>query len=299
MSKALVEAITEMREEDALKLAEVLLAGGTNPLEILDAGRDALSVIGRRFEEGECFVPELIMAGEILKQLSEKAKPYLRELGAAPARLGRVVIGTVEGDIHDIGKDIVAFMLDANGFEVQDLGVDVNARLYELSHNPDNPDPKKVNVINGFRKESSRRVLGELHALSRVDVTGYRRRVPGDIVQGSDHAVHLGLRVLEVLLYGDNFLVMLDHVGRAKRSAVGEVILRGRGHDVLREDGHYSCSSGILTRGIGRIFFTRVACQDALACPDSDNAAPNLWNAAASTFPSDLRKKRQPAMAPD
>lgn len=130
MSKALVEAIVEMREEDALKLADLLLENGTSPLGILDAGRDALAVIGQRFEEGECFVPELIMAGEILRQLSEKAKPYLRELGAAPAKLGRVVIGTVEGDIHDIGKDIVTFMLDANGFDVKDLGVDVPAARF-------------------------------------------------------------------------------------------------------------------------------------------------------------------------
>ncbi len=127
MSKALIDAITEMREEDALKLAEVMLDAGTGPLAILDAGRDALAIIGQRFEEGECFVPELIMAGEILRQLSDIAKPYLRESGAAPAKLGRVVIGTVEGDIHDIGKDIVTFMLDANGFDVKDLGVDVSA----------------------------------------------------------------------------------------------------------------------------------------------------------------------------
>jgi 5-methyltetrahydrofolate--homocysteine methyltransferase len=171
MSKALMEAIVEMREEDALKLAEVLLSGGTSPLEILDAGRDALAVIGQRFEEGECFVPELIMAGEILRQLSEKAKPYLRELGAAPARLGRVVIGTVEGDIHDIGKDIVTFMLDANGFDVKDLGVDVPAARFVEAVREFQP---QVVGLSGFLTLAYDPMKATVQALSEA---GLRERV--------------------------------------------------------------------------------------------------------------------------
>mgnify|MGYP000897043775 CR=1 FL=1 len=124
MTNALVEAIADMREEDALALAKKQLADGTPPLEILDACREAMAVIGRRFEAGDCFVPELIMAGEMLKQISELVKPKLTEAAQAQ-KLGRVLIGTVEGDIHDIGKDIVTFMLDINGYEVKDLGVDV------------------------------------------------------------------------------------------------------------------------------------------------------------------------------
>jgi 5-methyltetrahydrofolate--homocysteine methyltransferase len=86
-----------------------------------------MEIIGQQFEAGECFVPELIMAGEILSQISERAKPFLEEEeDQERARsLGTVVVGTVEGDIHDIGKDLVIFMLDVNGFEVVDLGVDV------------------------------------------------------------------------------------------------------------------------------------------------------------------------------
>ncbi len=129
MTKALVEAIADMREEEALALAKEQLAGGTPPLDILEACREAMAVVGRRFEAGDCFVPELIMAGEVLRQISDLVKPRLTE--AAPAaKRGRVVIGTVEGDIHDIGKDIVAFMLDINGFEVRDLGVDVPAARF-------------------------------------------------------------------------------------------------------------------------------------------------------------------------
>jgi 5-methyltetrahydrofolate--homocysteine methyltransferase len=83
-----------------------------------------MEIIGRRFEEGDCFVPELIMAGEMLTQITDLVKPKLTG-EAQVEKLGKIVFGTVEGDIHDIAKDIVAFMLDINGFEVTDLGVDV------------------------------------------------------------------------------------------------------------------------------------------------------------------------------
>jgi 5-methyltetrahydrofolate--homocysteine methyltransferase len=126
---ALVEAITEMREEDAVRLAREELKTGTPPVEILDHCREAMAMIGQRFEEGDCFVPELILAGEILRQISDVVKPQLTQT-AGVKKIGRVVMGTVEGDIHDIGKDIVTFMLDVNGFEVKDLGVDVPAAKF-------------------------------------------------------------------------------------------------------------------------------------------------------------------------
>jgi methylmalonyl-CoA mutase cobalamin-binding domain/chain len=120
----LTNAIVEMREEDALKIAQRLLDEGKSPLEVLEACRVAMEIIGKRFETGDCFIPELILAGEMLSQITEVIKPRL-EQEAEHKKFGKVVIGTVEGDIHDIAKDIVAFMLDVNGFEVTDLGVDV------------------------------------------------------------------------------------------------------------------------------------------------------------------------------
>ena len=83
-----------------------------------------MEVIGNRFEAGDCFIPELMLAGEMLSQISTMIKPRL-EAEASVENLGKVVLGTVEGDIHDIAKDIVGFMLDINGFEVTDRGVDV------------------------------------------------------------------------------------------------------------------------------------------------------------------------------
>ena len=124
MSQELIHAITEMQEEEALKIAQKLLDDGVDPLDILDDCRAAMEVIGERFECGEAFIPELMLAGEMLTQISEVIKPHIQQ-EAASAKLGKIVLGTVQGDIHDIAKDIVGFMLDLNGFEVTDLGVDV------------------------------------------------------------------------------------------------------------------------------------------------------------------------------
>ncbi len=124
MSQELIDAITEMREDDALAITNQLLDEGADPLDILDACREAMSIIGYRFETGESFIPELILAGEMMSAISAIVKPHIA-VDADAAKLGKVVIGTVEGDIHDIAKDIVVFMLDLNGFEVTDLGVDV------------------------------------------------------------------------------------------------------------------------------------------------------------------------------
>ena len=130
MSQELIDAITDMREDDALEITDALLESGADPLAVLDDCRQAMEIIGQRFEEGDCFVPELILAGEMLKEISAKVKPLIQEQTGSTEKLGKIVFGTVEGDIHDIAKDIVAFMLDINGFEVYDLGVDVPAATF-------------------------------------------------------------------------------------------------------------------------------------------------------------------------
>jgi len=124
MSKELIDAITEMREEDVLKITNKLLDEGASPSDILAACKDAMDIIGKRFENGEAFIPELMLAGEMMTAVTGLLKPRMAE-EASGEKLGKIVLGTVQGDIHDIAKDIVGFMLDLNGFEVTDLGVDV------------------------------------------------------------------------------------------------------------------------------------------------------------------------------
>jgi methanogenic corrinoid protein MtbC1 len=129
MSKQLVNAIADMREEETLKLVKEMVAGGSEPMAILDEARDAMDIVGKRYEEGTYFLPELMLAGEMLNQVTDILKPELAKLPEIK-RHGKVLVGTVEGDIHDIGKNIVTFMLDVNGFDVLDLGVDVPAQKF-------------------------------------------------------------------------------------------------------------------------------------------------------------------------
>ena len=88
-----------------------------------------MELAGKRFEKEEYFIPDLVLAGEIIKGISEIVKPLLKK-GESSIKKGKVLIGTVAGDIQDIGKDIVTFMLDVSGFDVLDLGIDVPASTF-------------------------------------------------------------------------------------------------------------------------------------------------------------------------
>jgi trimethylamine corrinoid protein len=123
MYNKLIEAIKDIREEEALALVTELLNSGADPMEIMNSCSMAMDKVGQLFEAGDYFLPELMMAGEILKQIAEVVKPKMKGESAAKNK-GRVLIGTVSGDIHDIGKDIVAFLLNVNGYDVCDIGVD-------------------------------------------------------------------------------------------------------------------------------------------------------------------------------
>jgi 5-methyltetrahydrofolate--homocysteine methyltransferase len=121
--------MADLKEKEALEIAHDRLNAGDDPHSILDDARRAMEIVGERFANSEYFIPDLVYSAEIVKQITEMVKPKLTK-AAEVKHLGRFVIGTVAGDIHDIGKDIVAFMLDVNGFDVYDLGVDVPAKEF-------------------------------------------------------------------------------------------------------------------------------------------------------------------------
>lgn len=130
--RQLVDWLADMNEDDALPLAKrMLLEDGVNPMRVLELCRAAMDIVGKRFEEGEYFLPELVLAGEMLDIIGGIAKPLIKQgSGEAAATHGKVLIGTVHGDLHDIGKNIVSFMLDINGFEVKDIGIDVPVQKF-------------------------------------------------------------------------------------------------------------------------------------------------------------------------
>jgi len=128
----LVNLIADMEEDEALALTQELIDEGAEPTAILEICRAAMDIVGQRFEDNEYFVPELILAGEVLDQMSAMVKPLIADTTEEEDKVdsGTVLIGTVHGDLHDIGKNIVTFMLDVNGYNVVDLGVDVSPQAF-------------------------------------------------------------------------------------------------------------------------------------------------------------------------
>jgi methylmalonyl-CoA mutase cobalamin-binding domain/chain len=116
--------IADLEEEAVLALVQERLAAGNDPLQIIDDCNAGMQVVGQRYENGEYFVSALIMSGEIFREVVELVQPLL-EKRANGQSLGLVLIGTVSGDIHDIGKNILGMLLSCYGFTVIDMGVDV------------------------------------------------------------------------------------------------------------------------------------------------------------------------------
>ncbi len=125
MSKELYNAIVNLEEQTALKYVREEFESGKDPLSILEECRQALEIVGQKFDAEEYFLSELILGAQIFKEAVEIISPALGADKHEGATRGRIVIGTVKGDIHDLGKNLVTAMLKSTGFEVYDLGVDV------------------------------------------------------------------------------------------------------------------------------------------------------------------------------
>ena len=165
----LVTSLVEMKKARVLELTESLIKRKTDPMEILDASKRAMGEVGRLFEEETYFIPELILAGRMLKDIADRVKPLLTT-DVKSEKKGRVLIGTVAGDIHDIGKDIVTTMLDVNGYEVLDLGVDVPVERFVEAVRTFKP---RVVGLSGF--------LTLVYDAMKETIQAIRDESPGDI----------------------------------------------------------------------------------------------------------------------
>lgn len=125
MSGDLATALSELQEQEALDVTKSRLDSPEDPNDILADARKGMAIVGDRFAKGEYFIPDLVFSGEILREVTDLVKPKLTQSSTKEKKIAKIVLGTVAGDIHDIGLNIVDFMLDTNGYEVFNLGVDV------------------------------------------------------------------------------------------------------------------------------------------------------------------------------
>jgi len=125
----LADAIAELNEDEAKRLVREKIDAGVEPLSIVDECREGMDIVGGRYKNKEYFLSELIVSGEIFKEAMAVVEPLLKG-GKQAESLSKMVLGTVKGDIHNIGKDIVGTLLTAAGFEVYDLGIDIAPRIF-------------------------------------------------------------------------------------------------------------------------------------------------------------------------
>lgn len=206
----LVEWLADMNEDDALALSnKMLLEEGADPLRVLELCRNAMDIVGKRFEEGEYFLPELVLAGEMLDTIGKVAKPLIKSApGEEVKKLGKVLIGTVHGDLHDIGKNIVTFMLDINGFEVKDIGIDVPVKTFIKEINDYQPDVVGLSgfltlafdsmkeTISAFEKEGMRNKFKIMIGGGQID----------DTVRGYTGADAFGVNAVEAVHLCKNWM---------------------------------------------------------------------------------------------
>ena len=189
MKEKLVTAIADMNEEEAQRLARAMLDEGEDPQAILDAGSEAMAIIGARYDAEEYYLPELIIAGEMMKQIGELVKPRLGAKAAQKKPLGKVVIGTVAGDIHDIGKDVVAFMLDVNNFEVYDIGVDVSTAAFVDKIRELKPD---IVGMSGFLTMAFDQMRRTVDAITEAGMREQVRIMIGGSIMNDEAAEYVG-----------------------------------------------------------------------------------------------------------
>ncbi|MCE5284169.1 MAG: cobalamin-dependent protein [Deltaproteobacteria bacterium] len=130
-------AIESGKGKNVQDLIGAAIGGGLKPMEVLQGMIDTMGAVGEKFKDGQIYVPEMLIAARAMKKGLETLKPHL--VGETGATIGKFIIGTVAGDLHDIGKNLVAMMVESQGFEVIDLGVDVKAEKFieAIKANPD------------------------------------------------------------------------------------------------------------------------------------------------------------------
>jgi 5-methyltetrahydrofolate--homocysteine methyltransferase len=184
----LSQAIDEGDREKTVRLTTEALGAGTNPQEIITRGLQAgMAVVGEKFSDGEYFLPDMLMAARAMKAALEVLKPSLEKTGIPT--IGKVVIGTVEGDMHDIGKNVVATFLSGNGFEVFDLGLNVPAQNFIDQVKEKKPDILGMSAL----LTTTMPVMGKvIKALEEIGLRSSVKVIVGGAPVTQDYANYIG-----------------------------------------------------------------------------------------------------------
>lgn len=188
IKEKIITSLKEYDEETTIKLIKNALDSGLKPLEIINTLSNGLCEIGDMFGKGEIFLPELIMSAEIMKTCMDILSPLLSK-SDVPNMLGRIVIGTVKGDIHDIGKNIVRALLQASGFEVIDLGVDVGPEKFIEAIRRYNPNILAMSALLTTTISEMRKVI---EAIEKNDLRKQVKIIIGGAPTSEEYAKEIG-----------------------------------------------------------------------------------------------------------
>lgn len=170
MPDELSKALANLERDRVIELLTSRIQKGEKPLDLLEECRQGMVMVGERFHQGDYFLAELVLSGEIFKEVTAMLRPHLTaERSSKP--LGKVVLATPRGDIHELGKNILAMLLEARGFEVHDLGVDVNPELVVERVEQIGPE------VVGFSALMTPACVSMKEAVEKLQKAGLRRQV--------------------------------------------------------------------------------------------------------------------------
>jgi corrinoid protein of di/trimethylamine methyltransferase len=190
ISSTITKALIEGEAEEVIRLTNQALEAGVDPMDIINRGLvPGMDAVGERYASGEYFLPHLMVAGSAMQQAMGLLEPALKELGHQYSSVGTVVIGTVKGDIHEIGKTLVATLLSANGFEVHDLGVDVPTKTFIEKVKETNADILGLSALLTTTMTMQREII---ESLGDADLQGKVRVLVGGapVTQGWAESIH-------------------------------------------------------------------------------------------------------------
>ena len=179
----LVSAMSRLDKDRVVELVKTLLNESKDPLEIIETLRKGLEIVGEKFEKGEYFLMDLMWSAEIFKAATEIVLPEIeKKRGHVPAK-GKLLIGTVKGDIHDVGKNLVIALARCAGFEVIDLGVDVPPEVFVENVKKHKPD---IVGMSGLLTASIEAMQNTIEALEKAGVRDQVKIIVGGGVVGED-----------------------------------------------------------------------------------------------------------------